>query len=63
MSFEPVAVNVNFAPVFVYQRVYVFRSVFGHPHVSVLTKPSFITVNIVRPVTVYKFIKSVTSYS
>ena len=53
VSFEPIAVNVNFAPVSVCQCVNVFRSVFCHPHVSFLAKPLFPTVNLVRPVTVY----------
>ena len=43
MSFEPVAVNVNFAPVSVCQRVNGVRSVFCHPHVSFLAKPLFTT--------------------
>ena len=33
MSLEPVALNVNFAPVSVCQRVNVVRSVFCHPHI------------------------------
>ena len=33
MSFEPVAVNVNFAPLSVCQRVNIARSVFCHPPV------------------------------
>ena len=53
MSFEPVAVNVNFAPLSVCQRVNVVRSVFFHLHVSFLAKPLFTTVNLVGPVTVY----------
>ena len=52
MSLESVAVNVNFAPVFVCQRVNVVRLVFCHPHVSFLVKPLFTTVNFVCPVTV-----------
>ena len=36
MSFEPVPVNVNFPPVSVCQRVKGVRSVFCHPHVSIL---------------------------
>ena len=60
MSFEPVVVNVNFAPVSVCQRVNVVRSVFCHPHVSFLAKPLFTTVNLVGPVTVYN-VKSVNS--
>ena len=53
LPFEAFAVNVNFAPVSVYQRVHVVRSVFFffHPHTSI--KPLFTTVNLVRPVTVY----------
>ena len=58
MSFEPIAVNVNFAPVSACQRVNVLRSVFCHPHVSFLAKPLFTTVNFVGPVTVYN-VKSV----
>ena len=59
-SFEPVALNVNFAPVSVCQRVNVVRSVFCHPHVSFLAKPLFTTVNLVDPVTIYhvKFVNS-----
>ena len=53
MSFEPVALNVNFAPVSVCQRVNVVRSVFCHPHVSFLVKPLFPTVKPVCPVIVY----------
>ena len=54
MSFEPVVVNVNFAPVFVCQRVNVVRwLVFFHPRVSFLVKHLFTTVNLVGPVTVY----------
>ena len=60
MSFEPVVVNVNFAPVSVCQRVNVVRSVFCHPHVSFLAKPLFTTVNLVGPMTVYN-VKSVNS--
>ena len=60
MSFEPVAVNVNFAAVSVCQRVNGVRSVFCHPHVSFLAKPLFITVNLVYPVTVYN-VKSANS--
>ena len=60
VSFEPVAINVNFAPVSVCQRVHVVRSVFCHPHVSFLAKPWFTTVNLVDPVTVYN-VKSVNS--
>ena len=60
MSFEPVALNVNFAPVSVCQRVNVVRSVFCHPHISFLAKPLFTTVNLVGPVTVYN-VKSVNS--
>ena len=60
MSFEPVSVNVNFAPVSVCQRVNVVRSVFFHPHVSFLAKPMFATVSLVRPVTVYN-VKSANS--
>ena len=52
-SFEPVALNVNFAPVSVCQRVNVVRSVFCHPHISFLAKPLFTTVNLVDPVSVY----------
>ena len=33
ISLEPVALNVNFAPVSVCQRVNVVRSVFCHPHI------------------------------
>ena len=51
-SLESVAVNVNFAPVFVCQRVNVVRLVFCHPHVSFLVKPLFTTINFVCPVTV-----------
>ena len=61
MSFEPIAVNVNFASVPVCQRVNVVRSVFCHPHASFLVKPLFTTVNLVRPVTVYNVIKPVSS--
>ena len=50
MSFEPVSVNVNFAPVPVCQRFYVVRLVFCHPH--------FIPIGLV---TVYNVIKSVNS--
>ena len=57
---EPVAVNVNFAPVSVYQRVNVVRSVFCHPHVSFLAKPLFSTVSLVHSVTLYN-VKSVNS--
>ena len=53
VSFEPVAVNENFAPMSVCQRVNVVRSVFCHPHVSFLPNLLFTTVNLVRPVTVY----------
>ena len=60
MSFELVAVNVNFAPVSVCHRINVVRSVFCHPHVSFLAKPLFTTVNLVGPVTVYN-VKSVNS--
>ena len=60
MPFEPVAVNVNFAPVSVCQHVNVVRSVFHHPHVSFLAKPLFTTVSLVHPVTVYN-VKSVNS--
>ena len=60
MSFEPVAINVNFAPVSVHQRVNVVRSVFCHPHLSFLAKSLFTTVNLVGPVIVYK-VKSVNS--
>ena len=60
MSFEPVAVNVNFALLSVCQRVNVVRSVFCHPHVSFLAKPLFTTANLVGPVTVYN-VKSVNS--
>ena len=60
VSFEPIAVKVNFAPVSVCQCVNAFRSVFCHPHVSFLAKPLFTSVNLVRPVTVY-IIKSVNS--
>ena len=60
MSFEPVAINVNIAPVSVCQRVNVVRSVFCHPHVSFLTKPLLTTVNLVGRVTVYNA-KSVNS--
>ena len=59
MPFEPVAVNVNFAPVSVC-RVSVVRSVFCHPHVSFLAKPLYTTVTLVRTVTVYN-VKSVNS--
>ena len=60
VPFEPVAVNVNFAPVSVCQCVNVVRSVFRHPRVSFLVKPLFTTVSLVRPVTVYN-VKSVNS--
>ena len=60
MSFEPVALNVNFAPVSVCQSINVVRSVFCHPHISFLAKPLFTTVNLVGPVTVYN-VKSVNS--
>ena len=60
VPFEPVAVNVKFAPVSVCQRVNVVRSVFCHQHVSFLAKPLFTTVTLVRPVTVYS-VKSVNS--
>ena len=60
MSFEPVALNVNLAPVSVCQSVNVVRSVFCHPHISFLAKPLFTTVNLVGPVTVYN-VKSVNS--
>ena len=53
MSFEPVALNVNFASVSVCQRVNVVGSIFCHPHISFLPKPSFTTVNLVGSVTVY----------
>ena len=43
MSFEPVALNVNFALVSVCQCINVVRSVFCHPHVSFLAKPLFTT--------------------
>ena len=59
MSFEPVALNVNFAPVS-YQHVNVVRSVFCHPHICFSAKPYFTTVNYVGPVTVYN-VKSVSS--
>ena len=59
MSFEPVAVNVDIAPMCVFQLVNVFRVVFCHPHVF-LAKPLFTTVNLVSPVTVYN-VKSVNS--
>ena len=52
MSLESVDVNVNFAPVFVCQRVNEVRLVFCHPHVSFLLKPLLTTVNFVCPVTV-----------
>ena len=61
MSFEPVVVNVNFAPESASQRVNVVRSVLCHPHVSFLVKPLFTTANLVRPVTVDKVIKFVNS--
>ena len=54
-SFEPVALNVNFAPVSVCQRVNVVRSVFCHPHISFLDNT---TVNLVGPVYNVKFINS-----
>ena len=60
MSFEPIAVNVDFAPVSACQRVNVLRSVFCHPHVSFLAKPLFTTINLVDPVTIYN-VKSVNS--
>ena len=60
MSFEPVDINVNFAPVSVHQHVNVVRSVFCHPHYSFLAKSLFITVNLVGPVIVYN-VKSVNS--
>ena len=60
MSFEPVALNINFAPRSVCQRVNVVKLVFCHPHISFLAKPLFTTVNLVGPVTVYNF-KSVNS--
>ena len=47
MSFESVALNVNFAPVSVCQCVVVVRSVFCHPHISFSAKPLFITINLV----------------
>ena len=50
MSFEPVALNVNFALVSVCQCINVVRSVFCHPHVSFLAKPFFTTVKLVGPV-------------
>ena len=53
MSFEPVAVNVNFALVSVCHRVNVVRLVFCHRHVSFLAKPLFTTVNLVHPMTFY----------
>ena len=37
--FEAVAVNVNFAPVYVCQRVNVVKLVFCHPHISFLANP------------------------
>ena len=37
--FEAVAVNENFAPVYVCQRVNVVKLVFCHPHVSFLANP------------------------
>ena len=52
MSLESVDVNVNFAPVFLCQRVNEVRLVFCHPHVSFLLKPLLTTVNFVCPVTV-----------
>ena len=52
LSLESVDVNVNFAPVFVCQRVNEVRLVFCHPHVSFLLKPLLTTVNFVCPVTV-----------
>ena len=53
MSFEPVALNVNFASVSVCQRVNVVGLIFCHLHISFLAKPSFTTVNLVGSVTVY----------
>ena len=53
VSFEPIAVNVNFAPVSMWQCVNVVRSIFFHPHVSFITKTLFTTVNLVCHVTVY----------
>ena len=50
MSFKPVALNVNFASVSVCQRVNVVGSIFCHPHISFLAKPSFTTVNLVGSV-------------
>ena len=46
ISFEPVALNVNFAPVSVCQRVNLVRWVFCHPHISFLAESLFITVNL-----------------
>ena len=60
VPFEPVAVNGNFASVSVCKRVNAVRSVFCHPHVSILAIPLFNAVKFVRPVTVYN-IKSVNS--
>ena len=57
MSFEPVALIVNLAPVSVCQRVNLVRSVFC---ISYLAKPLFTTVNFVGPVTIYN-VKSVNS--
>ena len=39
MSFEPVALNINFAPRSVCQRVNVVKLVFCHPHISFLANP------------------------
>ena len=60
VPFEPIAVNVNFTPVSVCQRVNVVRSVFHHLHISFLAKPLFTTVSLVHPVTVYN-VKSANS--
>ena len=60
VPFQFIALNVNFAPMSVCQRFNVVRSVFCHPHVSLLAKPLFTTVKLVRPVIVYN-VRSVDS--
>ena len=53
VPFQPVAVNENFAPVSVCQRINVVRSVICQLHVSFLGKTLFTTDNLVCPETVY----------
>ena len=53
MLLELVAINVNFSPMSMCQRVNVVRSVFCHSHVSFLAKPLLTFVNLVCPMTVY----------